>query len=95
MANHSSNEKFSQIFLLFATGSVGFAGPIVLVKHKGNERIGKAGTPIYCTLSIVVKIACLFSCTDRKRNYVQYEMTANKKFIIMPSTRVRGFLLLL
>ncbi len=41
----SANKKFSQMFLVrcaLPIGGVRIAGPIVLVQHKGNERIGEA-----------------------------------------------------
>ncbi len=89
----SANYKFLWIFFIRCaspTGVVQIAAPIVLEQHKGNKRIGEARTSIRCASPIVLEIAFLFRCTDRKQNYVQYEATANKKFKIMPSTRVRG-----
>jgi myo-inositol-1-phosphate synthase len=61
----------------------------VLAQHKANERIGKQRTPIRHVSPIVIEIAYLYCCTDRKWKYVQYKMTANKKFKIMPSATVQ------
>ncbi len=55
-----------------------------------KEYLGEARTPFRCASPIVIEIAYYFRFTDRKRNYVQYETTANKKIKIMPSARVRG-----
>ncbi len=53
------------------------AVPIVLAQHKENERIGEARETIRSASPIVIEIAYLFSCTDRKRKYLRYETTAN------------------
>jgi hypothetical protein len=39
------------------TGAVRIAGKIVLVQHKGNERIGEARTSIRRALPIVIKLS--------------------------------------
>ncbi len=76
------------------TGRVQIAAPIILAQHKEHERIGEARTSIRCASPIVIELAFLFRCTDWKRNYVQNFLfavaSANKKFKIMPSARVRG-----
>ncbi len=76
----SPNKKFSQIFFIRCaspTGGVQIALPIVWAQHKGNKRIGKSRTSICCASPIVIEIACLFRCTDQKRNFVQCKTTAN------------------
>jgi hypothetical protein len=89
----SASYKFSQIFFIccaLPTGGVRIAAPIVLAQHKEHERIGEALTSIRWASPIVIELAFLFRCTDWKRNYIQYQATANKKLKIMPSARVRG-----
>jgi hypothetical protein len=36
---------------------VRIAAPMILAQHKGNERMGKARTPVRCTSPIVVELA--------------------------------------
>jgi hypothetical protein len=72
----SANNKFSDFFIRCALpiGGVRIAGPIVLAQQKGNERIGETWTNIRSASPIVIEIAYLFCCTDRK--HVQYETKA-------------------
>ncbi len=56
---HSANKKLLQIFFICCAspfGRVIIIGPIVLAQHKGNERIGKAWTPICGASPIVIEI---------------------------------------
>jgi hypothetical protein len=52
-------EVFTDFFdlLRFAIGRARIAGPIVLAQYKGNERIGKAHTPICHALPLVTEMA--------------------------------------
>ncbi len=52
---HPANQKFLRFFFFAALRL--FAGPIVLVKHKENERIGKVRKTICSALPIVIEIA--------------------------------------
>ncbi len=57
---HSANNKFSRIFYFRSTSPISgvrITGPIVLVQHKGHERIGKAQMPIRRALLLVLEIA--------------------------------------
>jgi hypothetical protein len=52
--------KFSRIYHnchASPISGVRIAAPIVLAQHQGNERIGKARTPVCRTLPIVIELA--------------------------------------
>jgi hypothetical protein len=68
--NRSTNKKFWRIFFCCAShiGRVRIVGPIVLAQHKGNERIGKAWTPICDASPIVIEIAYQFCHPDGNGN---------------------------
>jgi hypothetical protein len=56
----SANTNFLQIFYVRCASPIGgirIAGPIVLVQHKENERIGKARETIPSASPIVIEIA--------------------------------------
>ncbi len=63
---------------------------IVLAQHKRNERISEARTQVRRVSPIVIELAYIFRCTDRKQKYVRYKTTTNSKFKIMPSATVLG-----
>jgi hypothetical protein len=56
----SANKKFLQIYfysLHVAHWRSTIAGPIVLVQHKGKNRIGEAQTPIHRASPIAIEIS--------------------------------------
>ena len=72
--------RFSRIFHIrraLPISGVRIVAPIILAQHKRNERIGEARTPVRRASPIVIQLAYIFRCTDRKQKYVQYETTAN------------------
>jgi hypothetical protein len=71
--------KNSQIFKNYLTSPISgvrIAAQIVLAQRKEHKRIDKAQKDIRNILPIVVGIAYLFSCTNRKWKYVQYKVQA-------------------
>jgi hypothetical protein len=85
--------RFLQIFHICRASpisSVRIITLIVLAQHKRNERIGEAQTPVRLASPIVIELAYIFRCTDRKRKYVRYKTMTNSKFKIMPSATVLG-----
>jgi hypothetical protein len=78
--SQSQLEVFADFFFIRCaspSGRVKIAAPIVLAPLKGNKIIDLAWISIRRALPIVIQIACLFYCTDRKRNFIQCETTAN------------------
>jgi hypothetical protein len=73
---------FSWIFVIHCALPISgaqIAVPIVLAQRKGNQRKCGLQTSMCRALPVVIELANLFCCSDRKRKYVQCLTTANKK----------------